>query len=546
MTHFRWAGPALVAAIAVVSFVLPSNAQDGAAAATAPAATGPAATGPAEPGQSLTVKVAEVRGLVRVRNAPDQPWQKAVVGMELGEGAEFQTGPKSVCVCTIENDQTIVLDRLGVVSVAEAVKRGDSVRTDLLMKYGRTEYEIEAAGAKHDATIRSPSSTLAVRGTRVNLYDQPPFVPSAESYTGRAIYQYAKRQTALGGPGRGAVVRSDRNSAADSALGDTVVDPSIAEARTNSDAKLIETEVSRGALASFDERTGITVIKGGAGPPGDNELAQFLPGRFNVIARWTGNQDLNLVLDPDFFPADQILNNVGSFADNGVDEILFPGFSQNITATGGRTDFDHRGGTNGGFEVGFYPNPRTGIYGIIVLPGGRGGRDPANVKIQAFLDGNPIDMVFPQLDEQGNLVFDEEGFVLLEIAQVIERVVTSGETDVAGFTFVPSLEELLGPPPDDGGGEGGDGSGEPTAAPQQSASARAADNRAARRAALKAERDHRMAEKRQAALQAASQRLTERDQRKLTREAGRAREVDRKLGLSGMNGQMGPHALPKK
>ncbi len=493
-------------------------------------ATQPATSRPSEDGESLKVVVADVKGLVRVRSAPDQPWQKATVGMTLGEGAEFQTGPKSAVVCTIENDQTIVLDRLGVVSVAEAVKRGDSVKTDLVMKYGRTEYEIESAGAKHDSTIRSPSSTLAVRGTRVNLYDQPPFTPSAESYTGRAVYQYAKRQTALGGPGRGAIVRSNRGTAADSALGETVVDPSIAVARTNSDARLIETETSRGALASFDESTGITVIKGGPGAPGDEELAGFLPGRFNVIARWTGNQDLNLILDPQFFPSNQILANIGFFADkDGVDEILFPGFGQNVTATGGRTDFDHRGGTNGGYEVGFYGQPRTGIYGIIVLPGGRGGREPANVKIQAFLDGNPIDMVFPQLDEQGNLVFDEEGFVSLEIAKIIERVVTTDEANVAGFTFVPSLETLLAPPPEESG-------------EARTAEARTANSRATRRAALKAERDNKATEKKQAI----ESRLAERDQRRIAQQTARARDVDRKLGVSQFDGKMGPQPLAKK
>jgi hypothetical protein len=498
-------------------------------AATEPATTttAPATTSPA--GESLRVIVADVRGLVRVRTSPTERWQKATVGMDLGEGAEFQTGPKSAVVCTIPPDQTIVLDRLGVISVAEAVKREGTTRTDLLMKYGRTEYEIEAAGAKHDATIRSPSSTLAVRGTRVNLYDQPPFTPSAQSYTGRAIYQYAKRQTALGAPGRGAIVRADRGSAAETALDETVVDPSIQEARTNSDAKLIETETSRGGVIGFDRRTGIAVVKGGPGAPGDDVLSQFLPGRFNVIARWTGNQDLNLVVNPDFFPADQILNNVGSFADNGTDEILFPGFGQNITATGGRIEFDHRGGANGGYEVAFYDKPRTGIYGIIALPGGRGGNETANVKIQAFLDGNPIDLVFPQIDEQGNLVFDEEGFVVLEIAKTIERAVTIGETDVAGFTFVPSLEELLG-------------AGEPTSASQKPGGS-SADNRATRKAALKADRDAKAAENKLVA----QQRAAERQQRKLEQQqAAKAKQVERKSGISAASAQSGRQGMPKK
>jgi hypothetical protein len=538
MRHFCLPGLlVLSAAISTPFWVAPRAAAAQDTATTATATTEPATTAPtsAPSGESLKAKIADVRGLVRVRNAPLQPWQKATVGMELPEGAEVQTGPKSACVCTIENDQTIVLDRLGVVSIAQAIKSGNSVKTDLVMKYGRTEYEIESAGAKHDSTIRSPSSTLAVRGTRVNLYDQPPFTPSAESYTGRAIYTYAKRQTALGGPGRGAIVRADRGSAAESALGETVVDPSIAGARTSSEAKFIETETSRGGVARFDESTGITVIKGGPGAPGDEELAKFLPGRFNVIARWTGNQDLNLILDPEFFPADQILNNVGFFADKGPDEILFPGFGQNVTATGGTTAFDHRGGTNGGYEVASYDKPKTGIYGIIVLPGGHGGKDPADVKIQAFLDGKPIDMVFPVLDEQGNLVFDQDGFVQLEISQLVERVVTTNEQNVAGFTFVPSLEELLGPPTGGGGGDTGGGDG-------GQASNKPADKKAQRRAALQAERAVKQAEKERAI----RERVAEREQRRADREAATAAASLPKLGGGSSGPVMGPFGMPKK
>jgi hypothetical protein len=436
-----------------------------------------------------------------------------------------QTGPKSACVCTIGNDQTMVLDRLGVVSIAEALKQGNHVQTDLIMKYGRTEYEIESAGAKHDSTIHSPSSTLAVRGTRVNLYDQPPFTPSAQSYTGRAIYTYNKKKTALGGPGRGAIVQADRGTAANSALGQTVVDPSIAAARTNTEAQFIQTETSRGAIARFDENTGIEVIRGGAGPPGDDDLAKFLPGKFNLIARWTGNQDLNLILDPEFFPADKILQNVGFFAANGPDEILFPGYGQNVTATGGTTVFDHRGGPNGGYEVAYYNTPKTGIYGIIVLPGGHGGTQPADVKIQAFLDGKAIDMVFPVLDEQGNLVFDQDGFVQLEISKLVERVVTTNEQNVAGFTFVPSLDDLLG----NTGGGTDTGAG-------TSASDKPADKKAARRAALQAER---------AAKQADKQRAIQ--DRLAAREAQKAAASLPKLGNASSAGpQMGPFGMPKK
>jgi len=74
--------------------------------------------------------------------------------------------------------------------VQDAVRNGNKVKTDLIMKYGRTHYDIEGAGLEHQATITSPSSTLAVRGTDVVLCDQVPFTPYSISYTGRASFTY--------------------------------------------------------------------------------------------------------------------------------------------------------------------------------------------------------------------------------------------------------------------------------------------------------------------------------------------------------------------
>jgi hypothetical protein len=196
--------------------------------------------------------------------------------------------------------------------------------------------------------------------------------------------------------------------------------------------------------------------------------------------------------------------------------------------------FDHRGGPNGGYEVAYYNAPKTGIYGIIVLPGGRGGKEPADVKIQAFLDGKAIDMVFPVLDEQGNLVFDQDGFVQLEISKLVERVVTTNEQNVAGFTFVPSLDDLLGPPTDGGDTTGGDDGSQ--------ASNKPADKKAQRRAALQAERAVKQADKERAV----RERLADREQRRADREAAKAAASLPKLGSGSSGPIMGPFGMPKK
>src|SRR5262245_24071872 len=157
-----------------------------------------------EPGvESLKVTITGVQGTVQVRTAEDQPWQRAKEGVELNENAEFRTSLRSSVQITIPPDQTITLDRLGTIKVVQAVNDSGKLKTKIGMKYGRTRYDIESAGQEHEASISSPSSTLAIRGTKVSLTDQRPFNAVAVSLTGRAQFSDAKKKVAFGNKGAG-------------------------------------------------------------------------------------------------------------------------------------------------------------------------------------------------------------------------------------------------------------------------------------------------------------------------------------------------------
>jgi len=177
---------------------VPLNLMEAPATAPAPAPA-PAPDGIA----ALKVTIEAVTGNVQVRGNEDQPWQAAKVGMVVDQGAEFRTGPRSSVRCSIPPDQSFTLDRLGTMKVLQALRDGNKLKTDMVMKYGRTKYSVEAAGLEHEGTIASPSGTLAVRGTVVALYDQPPFVPQAISYTGPARFRDAHRQVNVGSKGGG-------------------------------------------------------------------------------------------------------------------------------------------------------------------------------------------------------------------------------------------------------------------------------------------------------------------------------------------------------
>jgi hypothetical protein len=325
----------------------------------APAADGGATSQPQADG-GMKIYITAVSGLVQVRDAADQPWRAAAAQMEIAEGAELRTGPHSSVTCVIPPDQTFTLDRLGTVCVAEAAKHGNKITTDLIMKYGRTHYDIEAAGLEHEASIVSPSSTLAVRGTNVCSYDQPPFLPEATSYTGRALYTFHKSTVPVGTKGGSfANAQAGTDGAAQTALNQTVVDPRYAATLSASDQQLVSSEVARGAVLSYDPVAGIPVITGGR-PAYDTELPSELPGSLNFVLRWTGNADLNIEVGVD--KGDPLTNIANGFQQG---EFLYPGYGYQNSASGGHIPFDDRGGPTGGEEFAYWAGSfPTGLYGI--------------------------------------------------------------------------------------------------------------------------------------------------------------------------------------
>jgi len=123
--------------------------------------------------QQEEVIVQAVKGQVQVRESADAPWQDAEVGMKVTQGAEFRTGLRSAVRLVIPPDRTITLDRLGTLTVLQAMRNQETnvATTDIGMKYGRTRYQIEGAQQLHDTTIRTTSATLAVRGSDVTVND---------------------------------------------------------------------------------------------------------------------------------------------------------------------------------------------------------------------------------------------------------------------------------------------------------------------------------------------------------------------------------------
>lgn len=162
---------------------------------------------------ALQVIVTGVQRMVQVRVAEHQPWQNAKVGMELGPGVEFRTGPRSAVRFVIPPEQTVTLDRLGTIKVLEAIRQhNQKVKTDLGMQYGRTRYDISAAGFEYESKIYSPSLTLAVRGSWLTVQFDA-FNSYAMGEGQLRFYNNLEHESMAFGRNVPAKVRPDRQSA---------------------------------------------------------------------------------------------------------------------------------------------------------------------------------------------------------------------------------------------------------------------------------------------------------------------------------------------
>jgi hypothetical protein len=324
------------------------------------------------------VVITAVAGLASVRPNESAAWEPAKAGMELTENAEFRTGPSGTIQFTIPPEQTVSVDRLTTLKVLKVLEQNGKVTTDLGIKYGRTRYDLEAGGLEHQSTLRSPNATLAVRGTKVSLFDQPPFAPQAISLTGRAEFQaFRRRAISFGAAGQGkTAVTPESNTAADVALAETVVDPTLPGARTQSEQGLLTSLLSRGATVTLDRGSGIKIVRGGI-PPTVSELSNSLPGRLSFVLRWDGNANLDLGV-----------STPGTDRNPGG-EFVYPAAGLNIAPGGGKTAFDHRGGPNGGLEVVYFNNFPDGLFAI---GGPNLSTTPVTATIDAFLDGQPVDL----------------------------------------------------------------------------------------------------------------------------------------------------------
>ena len=171
----------------------------------------------------LIAIVTAIQGdLVDIRSGPDAAWQHAKPGLVMHEGTEIRTGPHSAIRFLIPADEAFCLDSQGSITLQQAVIDLNKAKTRIGLEHGRLRedlshtkpVQIEEAGLTHDTVIQSPDSALALRGTKVSLFEQPSFAPVAVSLTGQATFTNTNGIRVPVGGTRHAVIIGNQTSAA--------------------------------------------------------------------------------------------------------------------------------------------------------------------------------------------------------------------------------------------------------------------------------------------------------------------------------------------
>jgi hypothetical protein len=236
---------------------------------------------------------------------------------------------------------------------------------------------IEGAGQRYDLQVDSPRSTLAIKGTRVALYDQRPYDVEARSFTGEAVFERFDRQrVAFGRKNGGTVTVTGENpDPAAVALVAAVSDPGPRNARTASEQRAIANVFSRAGGVRFDPVLQLPVVTGGpvAGP--SESLRPFFTGGLGLGITWDAATNLNIA----------VFENPG---DNSRGRVLFP-VRDFARQPGASIPFDHRGGANGGFEVANFETPTNGSY---IVFANNPSDAPATAQFTAFAGGQQLSL----------------------------------------------------------------------------------------------------------------------------------------------------------
>lgn len=123
-------------------------------------------------GQTRVFKaiVMEVRGTAQVRAGKDKKWVALKVNDALDPGALVRTGRGARVALRVGPNASVLVERHSRVAIPEIVQDGQVLRTRVELRFGKADMRVDRVGLENDFQVKTPTATLAVRGTAYRLW----------------------------------------------------------------------------------------------------------------------------------------------------------------------------------------------------------------------------------------------------------------------------------------------------------------------------------------------------------------------------------------
>lgn len=119
-----------------------------------------------EPAKELEAVVVSLKGTVDVKRPADADWVAAERNMKLGKGAALCTSIASSAELLFAGNVKVTVRPLTEATIETLAQAGGQVGTDINLKFGTIEVDIQKGDLRTDMKVRAPNSTTSVSGSQ--------------------------------------------------------------------------------------------------------------------------------------------------------------------------------------------------------------------------------------------------------------------------------------------------------------------------------------------------------------------------------------------
>jgi len=135
--------------------------------------------------QDYSAIVKSIDGEVTYKAEGETGWKPVSAGMEIKEGAYIMTAFESGCTLEFKDKSTLVVKELSKIQISKFALQAKSVNADVSLFNGRVKATVHRdIDTKTEFRVKTPVSTISVRGTEEEIYYSPGFGAEVQNIFG--------------------------------------------------------------------------------------------------------------------------------------------------------------------------------------------------------------------------------------------------------------------------------------------------------------------------------------------------------------------------